>query len=178
MRETPKAAAAFEEYAAMGPSRSLRKLAEKLHQSSPEASPTIETIKVWSREHNWQERVKPYDAERIEEKRRKQEAEIEAMNQRHALIGTSQQAKAIKQIEALIEAKSFGSMAAVQLLKLATDLERLARGVETDRTEVNANVTAAGAIGFYQAVQLPQKTPLKGGDTSGNDDAQTSGPTD
>lgn len=129
MRETPRAAAAYEEYAAMGPSRSLRKLADK-------SGTKLAQLGEWSTEHGWQERVKLYDAERIEERRQKQEAEIEKMNERHALIGTTQQAKAIKQIEALIEAKSFGSMAAVQLLKLATDLERLARGVATDRQEI------------------------------------------
>ena len=158
MRETPKALAAYEEYAAMGPSRSLRKLAEKLSQTIPKPSPTIETIKLWSSEHQWQERIKVYDAERIDERRRKHELEIEKMNERHAVIGTSQQVRAIKQIEALIEAKAFGSVAAVQLLKLATDLERVARGVETDRTEV----VSSGSVGFYAAaVQLPQKQPIE-----------------
>lgn len=166
MRETPLAAAAFQEYCALGPGRSLRKLAE----SKQKYNKSVSLLMRWSADHQWQERVKHYDAERIEEQRQKREAEIEAMNERHALIGISQQAKAIKQIEDLIAAKSFGSMAAVQLLKLATDLERVARGVETDRTEV----IAAGNVGFYQAVQLPHKTPLKGGDTDGNDDDQTS----
>lgn len=129
MRETPRAAAAYEEYAAMGPSRSLRKLADK-------TGTKLAQLGEWSATHKWQERVKAYDAERIEEKRLKQEAEIEKMNERHALIGTTQQAKAIKQIEALIEAKSFGSMAAVQLLKLATDLERVARGASTEQVAI------------------------------------------
>lgn len=158
MRETPKALAAYEEYAAMGPSRSLRKLAEKWDKSGTKAGQVFKQLGIWSSEHQWQERVKVYDAERIDERRRKHELEIEQMNSRHALIGTSQQARAIKQIEALIEAKAFGSVAAVQLLKLATDLERVARGVETDRTEV----VSTGSVGFYAAaVQLPQKQPIE-----------------
>lgn len=160
MRETPKAAAAYEEYAAMGPSRSLRKLAEKLNQTNSKPIATEATLMAWSSEHGWQERVKLYDAERIEEKRRKQEAEIEKMNERHALIGTSQQARAIEQIKNLIEAKAFGSMAAVQLLKLATDLERVARGAATERTEqtgLNGGpLLVGGEVGFYP-VQLPKK---------------------
>jgi precorrin-6B methylase 1 len=136
MRETPKAAAAYEEYAAMGPSRSLRKLAEKLDQIAPKVSPGIETLKLWSSEHRWQERVRLHDAECIEERRQKREAETEAMNSRHALIGTTQQAKAMKQIDELIKAQKFGSQAVVQLLKLALDIERLARGDATDRQEI------------------------------------------
>lgn len=136
MRETPKAAAAFDEYCLLGPNRSLRKLAEKFRQTSDKPIASESTLMVWSSEHNWQERVKQYDAERAEEKRRKQEAEVEAMNQRHAQIGVTQQARAIEQIKTLIEAKAFGSMAAVQLLKLATDLERIARGAATDRQEL------------------------------------------
>src|SRR5579884_3930561 len=90
MRETPKASAAFLEYAAMGPERSLRKLADKM-------GTTLAQLGTWSREHRWQERAMQYDKERAEEKRRKQEAELEKMNERHAMIGTTQQAKAIKQ---------------------------------------------------------------------------------
>lgn len=159
MRETPKAAAAYEEYAAMGPSRSLRKLAEKLHQSSPESSPVIETIKVWSKAHHWQDRVKLFDAERIEERRLEQEEAIRKMNERHAMIGTSQQARAIKQIEALIEAKSFGSMAAVQLLKLATDLERVARGASTEQVAITGK--DGGPIGFKRETDDLTEDDLK-----------------
>ena len=131
MRETPKALAAFHEYCLLGPDRSLRKLAEQ----KQEYSKNIALLMKWSAEHNWQERVKEYDNARADERRIKREAEIEKMNERHAMIGTTQQAKAIKQIETLIEAKAFGSMAAVQLLKLATDLERVARGAPTERSE-------------------------------------------
>lgn len=135
MRETPKALDAFNEYCLLGPTRSLRKLAEKLDQTNSKPIASEATIMLWSTQHNWQERVKEYDNARADERRIKREAEIEKMNERHAMIGTTQQAKAIKQIEALIDAKAFGSMAAVQLLKLATDLERLARGAPTERSE-------------------------------------------
>lgn len=135
-RETPKALAAFHEYCLLGPTRSLRKLAEKQDKDGTKAGQIFKQLGEWSSTHHWQERVKEYDAARAEEKRIKQDAEIEAMNARHAQIGVTQQAKALKQIEALIEAKSFGSQAVVQLLKLATDLERIARGAPTKIEEV------------------------------------------
>ena len=129
MRETPKAAKAFEEYCAMGDERSLRALEDKIGTK-------LSQLGTWSREHKWQERVKVYDAAQVEQERKKREREIAKMNERHAMIGTTQQAKAIQQIQELINAKKFGSQASVQLLKLATDLERLARGLPTERKEL------------------------------------------
>jgi hypothetical protein len=52
----------------------------------------------------------------------------------------------------------------VQLLKFATDLERLARGLPTERVEQNVNAT--GVVAVY----LPQKQLIeglpRGGDSS------------
>lgn len=136
MRETPRAAAAFEEYAAMGPSRSLRKLAAKLGENGAKTGQITKQLEIWSAAHNWQERVKQHDAERIEEKRLKREVEVERMNDEQALLGRTQALRAVKQIERLIEAQKFGSQASVQLFKVSTDLERIARGAATDRQEV------------------------------------------
>lgn len=63
MRETNKAKRAFEDYFAMGPGRSIRKLHERYcRQKDAEASPNpptarLRTLKTWSAEHNWQDRV-------------------------------------------------------------------------------------------------------------------------
>lgn len=134
-RETPRAAAAYAEYAAMPPQeRSLTRLAARLtpHDAPPARQATcLRQLKRWSADHGWQERVKAHDAEMAVEKEAKRLAEIEAMNERHAQIGTRQQRRALAQIEALIAAQKFGSQATVQLLKLATDLERTARGAPT-----------------------------------------------
>jgi hypothetical protein len=147
MRETPEASLAFEQYYDLGEDRSLALLAQKKRQEIiaenqdatrkiPTEAALLTNLKKWSSEHKWQERVIARDRASAERERRKRDKAIEAMNERHAMIGTTQQAKAIKQIEALIEAKSFGSMAAVQLLKMATDLERLARGAPTEEISV------------------------------------------
>lgn len=135
MRETPKAKAAYEEYAALGPSRSLRKLAEQVRQSDGEASVRLRTLEEWSVQHNWQARVTEYDKERVAEKRRRREAELEQMNEEHAVMARDQALRAVQQIERLITAERFGSQASVQLFKVATDLERLARGAPTERSE-------------------------------------------
>lgn len=120
----------------MGPARSLRKLAESRGQSGDKASTRLATLAEWSSRYKWQERVKQWDAERAEERRLKHDAEIEEMNQRHAEMGMSLQKQAQAQIKKLIDAKAFGSMASVQMLKLATDLERLSRGEPTEHTEL------------------------------------------
>jgi len=86
------------------------------------------------------------------------------MNECHAKMAMEQQEQAVNQIKALIEAKSFGSLASVQLLKFATDLERLARGLPTERTE--QSISATGMVAVY----LPQKQLIegvpRGGDSS------------
>lgn len=130
MRETPKSAAAFEEYCALGTMRSLRRLADK-------TGTKLSQLGEWSRVFAWQERVKFYDAERIEARRVKQEAELDRMNEEHALLGRTQALRAIKQIEELIKVQHFGSQAAVQLFKISTDLERIARGASTERIAVS-----------------------------------------
>jgi hypothetical protein len=136
-RETPKAAAAFREYCALGPGRSLAKLA----QGDQKYAKSVPVLKRWSSVHTWVERAKQYDEERAKEKQRKQDEAIEAMNGRHAELALHHQITSAQQIERLIEAKKFGSQASVQLLKLSTDLERLARGEPTEYTRNKTDVT-------------------------------------
>jgi hypothetical protein len=133
MRETPKAAAAFREYCLLGTDRSLRKLADirgtKLSQ-----------LGVWSRAHNWQERVKEYDAQIAEEKRKRRLAEVEKMDEEHALIGRTQLLRAVTIVQRHIEAQDTTLSSAVSLMKAAYELERLARGAATSRLEGDVSV--------------------------------------
>ncbi len=144
MRETPEAARAFEEYYDLGDDRSLLLLAEARHQKlqalnqgdtkkTPTAATLLRHFKEWSVEHKWQERIIARDRAQAEKERKKRLKAIQQMNDRHALIGTTQQAKALEQIKTLMDAKAFGSMAVVNLLKLALDTERLARGMPTEQ---------------------------------------------
>lgn len=139
MRETPQAAAAFEQYYDLE-DRTLENLAQQLYQKQSKPIPTLAThlsrLKKWSAAHGWQERVIARGQEEAARLRKKKDKKIEAMNERHAMIGTTQQKRAIEQIQRLIDAQKFGSQASVQLLKLATDLERLALGAATERSEI------------------------------------------
>lgn len=184
MKETPKAARAFEQYYQMGEDRTLAALAGKLHQEArraageakqagtpgqnqdatgalPSEAAILSQLKKWSATHDWQERVIARDAAAYERDRRKRERAIEKMNEEHALLGRTQALRAVRQIEHLIEIQKFGSMAAVSLFKAATDLERLARGAATERAEhTGVDGGPIGVqVGFYP-VELPQKRPI------------------
>jgi hypothetical protein len=62
--ESPKAAQAWADYVALGPDRSLAKLIAR-YRSTPEACPTtrLQTLKRWSAEYGWQDRLHGLAAE-------------------------------------------------------------------------------------------------------------------
>ncbi len=150
-RETSKAAQAFHEYCILE-DRSLAKLAKSWLLTNGRPAANLRQLEIWSSAHNWVERVKMHDAEQAAIKQRKQQDAISQMNERHALIGTTQQKRAIDQIERLIKAEKFGSQAAVMLLKLATDIERLARGAPTERSELTGQDGGPLATGGAQVI--------------------------
>ncbi len=159
MRETPQAAKAFEQYYLLGDERTLAKLAHDIYGQNHESAsvvPNQETfqnisgilsqLKKWSAAHKWQERVIERDRAAFYRLEKKLERDRERMNERHAAIGTTQQKKALEQIDALITAHAFGALATVQLLKLATELERLARGGDSKKIEMSGK--DGGPIAF------------------------------
>jgi len=75
MKETLKAKEMFELYYSMGSDRSLdalrKKLVSEMSQNEPEKIPSLPTLKRWSKNFNWQERVEQRDmdnAKRLEKK--------------------------------------------------------------------------------------------------------------
>ncbi|MGZ3714343.1 MAG: hypothetical protein ACXWQ5_00765 [Ktedonobacterales bacterium] len=143
MKETARAAAAYNFYAAMGPGRSLAKLHRELQEDwVGKKVPTLRRIEEWSARHGWQERVKQYDLERAEEKRRDREKAIEKTNKEHYDLGRETLIMARDQIRELIDAGKFGSQAAVQLLNVAAQLQRIAIGADkqTEREEQTAPI--------------------------------------
>jgi phage FluMu protein gp41 len=160
-RTNMKSEALFAQYAAMGPERSLAKLAELLGKP-PSYKRQLERM---SSENSWQARARQYDAARAEEERRerdkerrermaKWEEERERMDMEHALLGRTHALRAAKQIQDLIEAKRFGSQAAVQLLKISTDLERVARGADTSSTRVQVHEEKRAEIITFDITKL------------------------
>lgn len=66
-QETATAHAAFLEYCSLGSGRSLRKLAAKRDETGTKSAQITKQLGIWSAKHNWQERVKEYDRERLRE---------------------------------------------------------------------------------------------------------------
>lgn len=158
MRESPEAARAFEAYYDLGDGRSLVLLAQKRLEeirtrqehakSTPKEATLVRQFKDWSTEHKWQERVISRDREKAEAKRKKREAEIDKMDDRQAAIGTTQQATAIKIIQDLIKKDEIKARDAIQLLKLAIDVERVARGAPTEHRREELVGEGGGPIEF------------------------------
>ena len=65
MRESIRAKASFEDYFAIGPGRSLRKLHKQYCQQTGQEPPTkrFKTLALWSRVHKWQDRIAQREAE-------------------------------------------------------------------------------------------------------------------
>jgi hypothetical protein len=145
-RESEKAYAAFREYVALGPQRSLTILAGKMGKHT-------RLLERWSVKHGWQERVVEHTAAvaALEEKatqalvsakavdwfkRQEEQREVE-WAVRCELLEMAREAieRWKKQMDRC------GSLAGIaRLLELASKLGRLASGMATDKTEVNAEV--------------------------------------
>ncbi len=151
-KESPKAAAAFEQYYDLGEDRSLLLLAQKRRQeliaknqsatkSLPSEASLLANLKKWSVTHHWQERVKDYDAKEVEKKRKKRQAELEKMDDQHAIIGHGLLIRAAETVQHHIDAQDTTLSSAVSLMKAAYELERLARGAATARVEGDVALT-------------------------------------
>lgn len=134
-KESSKAKDAYYLYESLGPDRSIAKVAVQLGHS-PGYQRTLED---WSRWYGWVKRAQAYDDEQLEKKRKARDKAYEEMNERHAQIGITQQKTALEVIKRLKSVRGkggIGAIAAVQLLKLSTDLERLARGAATEQLAI------------------------------------------
>lgn len=130
--ETPRAAAAFAEYCGLGVDRSLAKLAQKVGKSKG----YVGQLERWSSHYHWQERVKEYDRAVIDKaadaRRKEFDADIEAMNKRHIDIALNLQLALVEKLDAIKD--DFTASSWIAAMRLATELERLARGEPTQVT--------------------------------------------
>mgnify|MGYP001574482136 CR=1 FL=1 len=152
--ESSIAKAACEEYIALGPSRSLTKLCEALGRPPG----YHRTLAEWSTRFGWVERAKAYDQEQLQRKRQARQEAIDDMNTRHAQIGITQQKNALGEIQRLITLGKFKDSALVQLLKIAADLERLARGATLDRINVELTGKDGGPVAVDRNPNLQSLT--------------------
>jgi hypothetical protein len=133
--ETYRAVIACNDWLLMGPGRSLRALwrqYSKIPQKAPNQPPTrsYNTLKKWSRRHNWQKRAKLYDAEQERLKIEQAQADIAEMNARHVSSSQATQSISAKVKFTLLkrlrdtpdELRSFSTE---ELLNLIVKLERI-----------------------------------------------------
>jgi hypothetical protein len=135
-QETPRAAAAFSEYCLLGPDRSLAKLAQKLGKKAG----YTRQLEHWSSLYRWGARVKDFEAQEAEQRRKKRQVELEKMDADHALIGHTHLLRAVRAMEPLMEAGEAPFSSLVSLFKFSAELERLARGAATSRLEGDLSV--------------------------------------
>lgn len=137
--EPMKAKVALDLYLSMGVDRSIAKVAEQMGK----ASGYKRHLEDWSSRYKWVERARVYDEEQLERKRTERQKQIDEMNRRHIRLAIKQQENAIAAIEKLKNSKKgLGSIAAVNLLKLAIDIERLANDAATEQIALTGNKNA------------------------------------
>jgi len=141
-KETVKAHAAFLVFCNLGPHRTLPMLVKELGKHTQ----YVRQLQRWSAQFGWFARAKQYDRDVFEEKRRKEELAIEAMNDVQAGIALNQLRKMIEQVDRLISSGKFGAMATVQHIKNMLDIERTARGAPNDRTRIELTGEDGGPI--------------------------------
>lgn len=122
--ESAQAYEAFSIYLGMGAERSLSAVAKQLSKSLP-------LIKRWSREKEWQERIRAYDNDVERQARKKVIADRKAMTERHIGIAMQLQKKALEALGSL-SVEDMTPKDIKEYIKMATDLERLNRTLEEE----------------------------------------------
>lgn len=144
--EGEKAYEAFLVYRDMGPERSTRAVAQKLGKS-------VSLIQRWSRDKDWQERVRAYENDLDRAARKKALADRKAMTDRHISIAMQLQKKALEALAGL-SAEDMTPKDIKEYIKMATDLERLNRTLEDadskEREKAAASSLADTIIAAYQ----------------------------
>lgn len=152
--ETAYARAAYEAYALMGPTRSLRKLAREWKDGKGSEQAKLYWLGIWSSRFAWQERVMQYDQDQAERTRMEREDRRRMANRKQFELGDKAMDKAIREIERLANMQAFGPQAAAQLLKIGAELQRFTVEDEKDEGKdlrggqiqiVIANVDGSGA---------------------------------
>jgi hypothetical protein len=125
--ESAQAYEAFSIYLGMGAERSLSAVAKQLSKSLP-------LIKRWSREKEWQERIRAYDNDVEKQARRKAVASRKDMVDRHIGIAMQLQKKALQALKDL-SVEDMTPKDIKEYIKMATDLERLNRTLEEESVD-------------------------------------------
>lgn len=132
-----RAEAFFIEYYEMGPERNLEKLHERVSMMGLKRS--LNTLKRYSADFGWQQRVVELDEKFKAEHERAARAKIDKMNESQALDARNMRAIAragMLSLSNAIKEKGFLNLSApdiVKFMEAGTKIERLAMGDVTDR---------------------------------------------
>lgn len=140
--ESGPAFEAFSTYRDLGPGRTVSEVAGKLQKSDS-------LLRRWKNKWNWRERAIAYDSNIAEEARRKTVKDRRDMESRHIGIAMKLQKKALEALN-LLEAEEMTAKDIKEFIKMATELERLNRSFEEQRT-TEAQETGTG-VGLADAI--------------------------
>lgn len=126
--ETPQAGYAFSLFCALPPGdRTYKRVLDVLVAEGRCKPSSIRMIEGWGKRWNWQERVKYYDAQKIEEKREVWERDRVAAHEYVSQTAHDVYEEVAKLLKERASAGKLGNDAAVQLMKIAADLEYRSR---------------------------------------------------
>ena len=133
-----RAEAWFVTFCGLGPGRSFPKLREIGAAVGLKPVPSLSTFKRWSNGHDWASRVRDYDRQRLLELQEHTQTPVDEMNARQQRIGQLFQTMATRAVSNRgvegLELESSTSLAT--MARQGVDIERLAAGEATERTEV------------------------------------------
>lgn len=124
--ESGPAFEAFSTYRDLGPGRTVSAVVEKLRKSDS-------LLRRWKNKWEWQRRAAAYDASIAEEARRKAIKDHRDMEARHVGLAVQLQKKALEALK-LLEPGQMSPRDIKEFVKISTDLERLTRAYEEQRT--------------------------------------------
>ena len=153
-RETSRARQGFEDYFAMGATRSLPKL-HKIYEGTTQDTPTrsLDTLKIWSTSHNWPQRVKEREILVTEKTEKKVTDAVAEMRARHAALGYELQDKGIARLNEL-KLKDITTRDAITLVVEGAKLEIAARGAEAPALDISILLAQATSTGKVDQAQL------------------------
>lgn len=128
----------------MGPDRSLARLPEYASSAGQKDVPSYKTIRRWSAEQKWTERVRALDAEAVARQTVRAIDTAVEINSRHAVLAQARQnvaaqvIRGFQQNPAKLAEVSLGE--ASRVMSEATKDERMAAGLATERSEIIVGV--------------------------------------
>lgn len=134
--EPARAFEVFRAYLEMGPGRSLRKLHALIHGEEPKVGRRSGQIGLWSRTHNWTERVAAWDDLLAAERRRELRAENIDAARRQAELGALAQQKVHDRL-AEIDPRTLAPGQLAALAMAGVRIERLALGMDLDSASLD-----------------------------------------